>query len=61
MEDPEKAGAHRRTRDERGASTFEYALLAALIAIVAIAAMTFLGERTSGNLTRGGSAIESAR
>ena len=31
--------------EERGASMLEYALLAALIAVVAIAAVTFLGEQ----------------
>lgn len=32
-----------RERDERGASLVEYALLLVLIAVVAIAALTFLG------------------
>lgn len=33
--------------EEKGASMLEYALLAALIAVVAIAAVTFLGEQAS--------------
>ena len=32
--------------EEKGASMLEYALLAALIAIVAIAAVTFLGQQS---------------
>ena len=34
-------------RDERGASLVEYALLVALIAVVCIAAISFLGNRAS--------------
>lgn len=34
-------------REEKGASMLEYALLAALIAVVAIAAVTFLGQEVS--------------
>jgi pilus assembly protein Flp/PilA len=33
-----------RARDERGASLVEYALLLVLIAVVAIAGLTFLGH-----------------
>ena len=33
------------TEEEKGASMLEYALLAALIAVVAIAAITFLGQQ----------------
>ncbi|MCH7667605.1 MAG: Flp family type IVb pilin [Acidobacteria bacterium] len=36
-------------RNERGASLIEYALLMGLIAIVAIAAITFVGSETSAN------------
>lgn len=34
-------------QEEKGASMLEYALLAALIAVVAIAAVTFLGQQAS--------------
>ena len=37
-----------RSHDERGASLVEYALLLALIAMVCIAAVTALGDTTSG-------------
>lgn len=43
--------AHRITRDERGASMVEYALLLALIAVVCIAAVTTLGQSASGKFT----------
>ena len=43
------SGMHRRD-DERGASLIEYALLLALIAIVAVGAVTFLGRATSESL-----------
>ena len=36
-----------RTRSERGASLVEYALLLALIALVCIIALQFLGDRAS--------------
>ena len=39
--------ANRVTRDERGASMVEYALLLALIAVVCIAAVTTLGTSAS--------------
>lgn len=38
-------------RTERGASLVEYALLAALISVAALGAVTAVGERTSDNLT----------
>lgn len=41
-----------RLRSERAASLVEYALLIALIALVLISAVTFLGGSTAGNLTR---------
>ncbi len=34
--------------DERGTGLFEYALLVSLIAVVSIAAVTFVGTRTRG-------------
>ena len=36
-----------KTQNEKGASMLEYALLAALIAIVAISAIAFLGREVS--------------
>ena len=44
-------------RDEEGQGLAEYALILALIAIVAIAALLFLGEQISGILSTIGQAI----
>jgi pilus assembly protein Flp/PilA len=44
-------------RDEEGASLVEYALLVALIAIVCILAITFLGGKASGKFSNIGSAL----
>ncbi|QGG95475.1 Flp family type IVb pilin [Actinomarinicola tropica] len=49
-----------RINDERGASLVEYALLVALIAVVCIAAVTFLGETASTQLSNVGTAIDGA-
>lgn len=46
------------SKEERGASLVEYALLVALIAIVAIAAVTFLGEQVSTSFSKIGSNLE---
>ena len=46
--------------DERGASLVEYALLVALIAVVCIVAITFLGETASSQFDSIGSAVEDA-
>ena len=46
-----------RTEDERGASLVEYALLVALIAVVCIIAVTFLGQSASSRFTTIGSSI----
>jgi Flp pilus assembly pilin Flp len=43
--------------DERGASLVEYALLVALIAVVCIAAITFLGSRASQKFSSVGSSL----
>ena len=43
--------------DERGASLVEYALLVALIALVAVAAVTFLGGAASNKFSKIGSAV----
>ena len=44
-------------RGERGASLVEYALLVALIAVVCIAAVTFLGQSSGDKLGGAGAAI----
>ncbi len=44
-------------RDERGASLVEYALLVALIAVVCIVAIQFLGTNASQKLSKVGSNI----
>jgi pilus assembly protein Flp/PilA len=43
--------------DERGASLVEYALLVALIAVVCIVAVTFLGKSASSKFDGVGSSI----
>lgn len=43
--------------EEKGASMLEYALMAALIAVVCIAAVTFLGRQASTSFSNIGSAI----
>ena len=43
--------------DERGASLVEYALLVALIAVVCIVAVSFLGKKASSNFDKVGSSI----
>ncbi|MBW3557430.1 MAG: Flp family type IVb pilin [Actinobacteria bacterium] len=45
-------------RDDAGASLVEYALLVALIAVVCILAITFLGNQTSNKLSKLGSNIQ---
>lgn len=49
-----------KSEDERGASMLEYALLAALIAVVCIVAITFLGQQASVSFSRVGSSISGA-
>ncbi len=49
-----------RRSDERGASLVEYALLVALIAVVCIAAVIFLGRSGSNKLQGAGDAIGGA-
>jgi pilus assembly protein Flp/PilA len=46
-----------RVDDERGASLVEYALLVALIAVVCILAITFLGGQASSKFSNVGSAV----
>ena len=45
---------------ERGASLVEYALLVALIAVVCILAITFLGKAASSKFSTVGSAVNTA-
>lgn len=46
-----------RCRSERGAALVEYALLVALIAVVCILAVTFLGRQASSKFSSVASAI----
>jgi pilus assembly protein Flp/PilA len=48
------------SRSERGASMVEYALLVALIAVVAIGAVTLLGQNVSGQLNEAARGIGAA-
>lgn len=43
---------------ERGASLVEYALLVALIAVVCVAAVSFLGGSTKGKFSQVGSSLK---
>ena len=43
--------------DERGASLVEYALLVALIAVVCIIAITFLGQQANDKFSTVGSSV----
>ena len=49
-----------QSKDERGASLVEYALLVALIAVVCIAAVSLLGSSASDKFSTLGSAISGA-
>jgi pilus assembly protein Flp/PilA len=49
-----------RAQEERGATAVEYALMVALIAVVIIAAVTFLGESASDKFDTVGSAVNNA-
>jgi pilus assembly protein Flp/PilA len=46
-----------RCKTDRGASLVEYALLVALIAVVCILAVTFLGKQASEKFSQVGSAV----
>ncbi len=46
-----------RVSSERGASLVEYALLVALIAVVCIGAVTFLGREVGNSLSAVGSSL----
>lgn len=44
-------------RDEKGATVIEYALIAALVAVVAIAGFTLVGTQVSTKMSQVGSAL----
>ncbi len=46
-----------RVRSERGASLVEYALLVALIAVVCVGAVTFLGRQTADSFSDIGNSL----
>ncbi len=48
-------------KNEEGATAIEYGLIAALIAVAAISAMSFLGDEVSGTFTQAGTAVSSGR
>ncbi|MFP5377841.1 MAG: Flp family type IVb pilin [Acidimicrobiia bacterium] len=52
-----QANIRARIRDDRGASLVEYALLLALIAVVCIAAITFIGQKADESFSSTGSAL----
>jgi len=58
MEEIQKIQEETIQMDERGASMLEYALLAALIAVVAIGAITFLGTEVSQSFSTVGSSLD---
>lgn len=47
-------------RDVRGATAIEYGLIAALIAVAAIAAMTTLGKNLSNTFNKVGTSIKTS-
>lgn len=56
----EKEIMKKEDSSEVGATALEYALLAALIAVVIIAAVTFLGQQASVTFSRIGSGMAAA-
>ena len=49
-----------RAQEEKGATAVEYALMVALIAVVIIAAVAFLGKAASNKFSTVGSAVNGA-
>jgi len=49
-----------RAKEERGATAVEYALMVALIAVVIIAAVAFVGHAASNKFSTVGSAVDQA-
>jgi pilus assembly protein Flp/PilA len=47
----------KKNEEETGASMVEYALIAALVAVVCIAAVTFLGQQASSAFSSIGSSV----
>ncbi len=47
-------------RDEKGATVIEYALIAALISVAAIAAFTFVGKSVGNTMTNIGTKMEAS-
>ena len=61
MQDPTQfppEGPPRRFSGDEGASLVEYALLLALIAVVCIGAVTFLGGNLDNSFSKSGSKLE---
>ena len=54
-------GALKRTRSDRGASSVEYAILVALIALIILAAVSFFGQSTSGLFQKTCSSVASTQ
>ena len=52
-----QANIRTRIKNERGASLVEYALLLALIAVVCIAAVTFIGRKADESFSSTGRAL----
>lgn len=52
-----QANVQTRIKNERGASLVEYALLLALIAVVCIAAITFIGQKADESFSSTGRAL----
>lgn len=48
-------------KDEKGATAIEYALIAALISVAAIAAFTSVGEQISGTMNTVSGKLENAQ
>jgi Flp pilus assembly pilin Flp len=53
-----RTSVRRRIGDERGASLVEYALLLALIGVVCVAAITFIGNQADQSFSSTGSAFD---
>jgi pilus assembly protein Flp/PilA len=49
-----------RAKEEKGATAVEYALMVALIAVVIIAAVAFVGHAASNKFSTVGSAVDQA-
>lgn len=54
------ANIQRFLRDEEGVTAIEYALIAALIAVVIIGAVTLVGKEVSNTFTKIGTTLQNA-